>query len=368
MLRKSTLITLAALLCAGTPDGARSAPPIPKYKLDIQQTSISGLSSGAFMSVQFAFAHSSIIHGVGVVAGGPYFCAQGNVMTAIDVCTCTAPLTEMCHNLPDATHPATLAENVRQLAKAGKIDSPDKVRTQRIYLYGGGKDVIVPPPVFGDLQAFYREFAAPENLKVVSNPEANHTMPTPDYGNACGALGNPFISQCGSDTAGEILDWIYGPLAPRQPGALQGRFHDFDQRAFSPDMLNGGLDDKGWLYVPKDCEAGETCRLHVVLHGCNQGQSYIPLHGPAGKLYYGDQYVMKTGYNEWADTNRIILLYPQAVVTATNPQGCWDWWGYASREYATKRGNQIQAIRAMIDALVRKPKAAKPASKPAQKN
>jgi len=43
--------------------------------------------------------------------------------------------------------------------------------------------------------------------------------------------------------------------------------------------------------------------------------------------------------NEWADTNRIIVLYPQAHATTvseltslfnTKLQGCWNWWGYGS--------------------------------------
>jgi poly(3-hydroxybutyrate) depolymerase len=30
--------------------------------------------------------------------------------------------------------------------------------------------------------------------------------------------------------------------------------------------------------------------------------------------------------NEWADTNNIIVLYPQAVPSYGNDYGCWDWW------------------------------------------
>jgi hypothetical protein len=45
------------------------------YNAAIGDSSISGISSGAFMAVQFGFAWSSIIRGVGVVAGGPFYCA-----------------------------------------------------------------------------------------------------------------------------------------------------------------------------------------------------------------------------------------------------------------------------------------------------
>src|SRR5436305_15277904 len=53
------------------------APPLPAYNADVNQSSISGISSGAFMAVQFGVSWSSIMKGVGVIAGGPYYCARG---------------------------------------------------------------------------------------------------------------------------------------------------------------------------------------------------------------------------------------------------------------------------------------------------
>ena len=46
------------------------------YNAAISESSISGISSGAFMAVQFATAWSSIIKGVGIVAGGPFYCGR----------------------------------------------------------------------------------------------------------------------------------------------------------------------------------------------------------------------------------------------------------------------------------------------------
>lgn len=43
-------------------------------------TTVSGISSGAFFSVQMQVAYSSLIAGAGVIAGGPYYCAQGNMV------------------------------------------------------------------------------------------------------------------------------------------------------------------------------------------------------------------------------------------------------------------------------------------------
>ena len=58
----------------------RLCPPI---MLDIKESSISGISSGAFMAVQFGVSWSSIVKGVGVIAGGPYYCAQGTATDGI---------------------------------------------------------------------------------------------------------------------------------------------------------------------------------------------------------------------------------------------------------------------------------------------
>ena len=75
-----------------------------------------------------------------------------------------------------------------------------------------------------------------------------------------------------------------------------------------------------------------------------------------------DTFVKNTGYNEWADTNRLIVLYPQANAMTVgtrlpriNPFGCWDWWGYTGLEYRTKTAPQIRTIRAMVAQLSKTP-------------
>jgi poly(3-hydroxybutyrate) depolymerase len=78
-----------------------------------------------------------------------------------------------------------------------------------------------------------------------------------------------------------------------------------------------------------------------VFHGCKQTPEDI-----------GDTYVQRAGYNRWADSNAIIILYPQAKSTLLgNPNGCWDWWGYGEAGYATKAGPQMTVVRAMLDRL-----------------
>jgi hypothetical protein len=64
--------------------------------------------------------------------------------------------------------------------------------------------------------------------------------------------------------------------------------------------------------------------------------------------------VKESGLNERADTNDTIVLYPQATAppaSLTNPEGCWDWWGYTGADYALQSGPQMQALIAMIHHL-----------------
>src|SRR5262249_5179245 len=56
-----------------------SVPSLATYGIDIGQTSVSGVSSGGAMAVQMHVAHSSIMRGVGVIAGIAYDCADSSL-------------------------------------------------------------------------------------------------------------------------------------------------------------------------------------------------------------------------------------------------------------------------------------------------
>src|SRR4051812_42884944 len=66
---------------------------------------------------------------------------------------------------------------------------------------------------------------------------------------------------------------------------------------------------------------------------------------------FGTTFVRHAGYDQWADTNDIVVLYPQATASPRNPNGCWDWWGYDDPDYALKRGRQMAAVKGMVDRI-----------------
>jgi len=328
---------------------------LPSFKVDERQTSVSGVSSGGFMAVQFEVAYSSIVKGAGVIAGGPYFCAQTDLSKAMTICSCTNPFVP-CQVREGGTNVQKLTEATKRNERDGKIDPTSNLLNHRIFMFSGTEDSVVPQPVMNDLETYYKKFLSSANMRYQKEMAAQHAMPTDSFGNPCCFLGPPFINNCGFDAAGELLKYIYGSLNPKNTGLLSGSFIEFDQSEFISDPNAHSMDDTGWVYVPASCQQGHTCKVHIVFHGCQQGYKAV-----------GRTFIENAGYNQWADTNNIIVLYPQVISKSsfsslnpfavfdpnnTNPNGCWNWWGYdRDSDYATKAGRQMTAIKAMLDRI-----------------
>ena len=333
-----------AFVCCGAAGAAGAAERLPALHADAQQTSVSGISSGAYMAVQFHIAYSSMVIGAGVVAGGPFYCAQNNSKTATKNCM-----------LPDASDPVPPVEGLitftNTIEKAGAIDPTSHLKNSRVWLFSGRKDKIVKQPVMDALQRYYAHYVPAANIVYENTVDAGHAFPTVNQGGECSFNGPPFIDKCNLDGAGTLLRHIYGPLnAPA--AAPSGRLTEFDQREFfGGDAYSHSMRDTGFAYIPAPCIQA-ACRVHVAFHGCMQNFDTV-----------GDSFLRLAGYNDWAETNNIIVLYPQTITRfgiglknlkpdfLFNPQGCWDWWGYDSANYYKKNGTQMQAIKKMIDRL-----------------
>jgi poly(3-hydroxybutyrate) depolymerase len=160
-----------------------------------------------------------------------------------------------------------------------------------------------------------------------------------------GTTGLPALDQSGLPTAAYDSEkvWLtqwFGNLNPKNEGTLKGAMIAFDQNQFAPggNAAAISMDQTGYAFVPADCASGAQCGLVLVLHGCLQ------YHGTVGSAFIDD-----AGVNQWADTNHIVVLYPQTIaMNGSNPNGCWDWWGYLNSSYAQKSGPQMQALSAMV--------------------
>ncbi len=330
-MRHIVIVWIVAAALAVSGGRVIAADKLASYSIDKNEISVSGISSGAYMAGQFHVAFSASLKGAGIIAGGPYDCAQGLVTNALYQCMKTTL------GGPD---PAALFAGAQERAAAGEIDDPTNLTGDKVYLFAGTRDATVLPEVVAQVPAFYAAAGLPAgNLLFVDDLVAGHAMITEDFGGACGETGSPFINDCDYDQAGEILKHIYGALDAPDPDD-PGRLIAFDQSEFLGDPKRHGMNEIGYVFVPGDCEGDADCRLHVAFHGCKQTTDHI-----------GEQFPTHAGYNAWAASNGIVVLYPQAWATSTNPNGCWDWWGYDDADYATKTGRQMAAVKAMIDRL-----------------
>ncbi|MFM0004891.1 hypothetical protein PQR57_28200 [Paraburkholderia dipogonis] len=72
--------------------------------------------------------------------------------------------------------------------------------------------------------------------------------------------------------------------------------------------------------------------------------------------------VAESGINEWADTNKLVVVYPDTIASSapgpTNPHACFDWWGYSNQygpNFALKKGLQMSVLYAMVQRVTGRP-------------
>jgi poly(3-hydroxybutyrate) depolymerase len=335
---RSQRFALAALmLLAGTTSA--SAVQLPQLNVDTSKITVSGLSSGAFMANQLGYAYSSTFTGVGMFAGGPYMCAGHSNYTA---CMYNASIS--------SSMLSTMQADINNWSGTAN-DSKANVASQKVFMFVGNSDYTVGPNPMNAVQTQYTSNGVgAAGLSYIKRDNTAHVFPT-DFdssgNNACSSSASPYISNCGYDGAKAALSMFYGTLNARNDAPSASNYIEFDQTPYI--NSNPGMAATGWIYVPASCAAGTQCKLHVALHGCVQNYATI-----------GDKFIKNTGYTRWADTNDIVVLFPQTRVDNTsrstsasgslaNANGCWDWIGWYGTNFAQKAGTQAAAIKAMVD-------------------
>jgi poly(3-hydroxybutyrate) depolymerase len=344
LLATSGLMLLVSSLAAG----ARAQESLPAIGASRDDTTVSGISSGAFMAVQFQVAFSGEVAGVGAVAGGPYLCAEGSVSIALGRCM----QANLFFGAPNAAY---LLRRAGTFAEFGHIDPIANLAKARVYVFWGGHDETVRRPVVESLVAFYREAGLPEaSLEARLDVPAGHGFVVDGQGDepgeTCEITAAPFLNDCNYDQAGAILRHLlpdgHAARAPARAAIPAGRLLQFSQTEFLPQPRRHGMDEIGFAYLPPGCEAdagAATCRVHVAFHGCEQGRERLD-----------DLFASAAGYLNWADAYRLVVLFPQAAaVPVSNPKGCWDFFAHDDPDYATREGRQMAAVKRMLDRLRR---------------
>lgn len=300
-------------------------------RYNVSAVYVAGVSAGGYMATQLQVAYSARIRGAAIFAAGPYYCARNNVSQALYGCMDNLWPTQL----------SSLQSDTRTWAGYGWIDPVDHLSGQPVYAFHGRNDTTLRASVNDDLVRYYQHFGA--SVQYDSGSSAGHGWVTP-YGTvSCSATAKPYLNNCGTDPQKTFLRKLYGSVNAPNTGPLGGTLIRFNQSTYATNGYAPGLSlgTSGFAYVPASCAAGQSCRLLVALHGCQQGYGAV-----------GMAFVDRANLNQYADTNRTIVLYPQAIASGVNPNGCWDWWGYLGlTNYPIKGGLQLETIMNMVRRL-----------------
>lgn len=368
-------------------------------KGDSMDVSISGVSSGAAMALQYAVAHSGSITGLGSIAGTGWGCADGRVSQAINDCMC------------GHQQVASKIDTARDLATKGDIDplvseKPQALKQAYVF-HSAGDSVVVKESEYANID-FITSFIGKPPIVDWGNPEegsdqAGHGIVAPQGNDSCppSEKDTTYVRQCGvEDNAGKLFLALYGQqgsaydVTQRIKDIPESEVWQFDQQSIindvknlnstiAPDRLffwfpykgyrrkNLDMAKTGYIYVPPSCRDKSSsdkikCRVHIALHGCKQNAKNFAVIG---------------GYNNWAEHYKVIVVYPAVQPSGSqvkescrvtpispllnmssveiNPNGCWDWWGYLDTgwpnelRYLTKKAPQMQVIERIISAVTK---------------
>jgi poly(3-hydroxybutyrate) depolymerase len=325
-------LPIVASVLIGLTMSANAKVDISQLNIDLSQSSVSGLSSGGYMATQFQLAHSEIIVGAGIVGAGPYYCALNDIGTALGQCVSKASST--INNTP-------FLAKYKSFQSAGLLAPVAALQDDKVLIIHGTLDKTVNRRAADLLAEQYMTWLDASQVRYVDDKAFSHHFPTLNEGSACDISESPFIGNCEYDAAGEILEHIYGSLTP--PAESDIAMLDSLDLSELTSLSSTSIADEAFIFVPQSCKDGESCKLHISFHGCNQSSQDV-----------NDAYAQKSGFNRWAQNNNIVILYPQvekSMFMPLNPQGCWDWWGYTDENYANKKGPQIHALYDVMQAL-----------------
>ncbi len=208
-------LLLTGVLLAVSPVLSASTPSL---NIDTDRITVSGISAGAQMAHQLHIAYPDIFSGAGLIAGGPFGCAEGSLTTAISRC-----MGSVNGELPLAE----FAKQIRSAVEQGWIGDTAALSDDRVWVF---------------------------------------------HGTDCSATESPFIGSCDYDAAGILLQQLYGKL---EAPATELKTELI--KTTLPGALAAGMDEVAYLFIPGTCtQTAQPCKTHLVLLQCdNHGFSEL---------------------------------------------------------------------------------------------
>lgn len=292
------------------------------------------------MSIDHLVAFSGSVDGAAIVAGSPYGCGA------------LADSSNSCYSGLNQKDLNRVVEYVRQRFEQGRIDDPANLYHIPTLLFSSTNDWVVYTKVMQGVRKQLAAFVAPHNLHVSFNTSAGHVWSVDHGACHCGAckLGYSFnkeccdVNNCHYDLSGDMLSRFFGSVNPRVPAKPSLKW--VDQHSFIPAHVHNstwsahGLARWAFAYVASACEGGNSssCRIHVNYHGCI-----------ANRWDLRRKWANSIDLNEYAEANRMIVLYPQAEGDHRTGKGCWNW-GFVRDDtlFDTRRSIQLRTVLNMI--------------------
>jgi hypothetical protein len=138
----------------------------PIGNIDRSAITVSGLSSGGFFAHQFHVAFSSVVNGAGIIAGGPFGCVENvpnpywmfwpldRVSAATIACTHYYG-TRYFGLRPSPPKAESSVSFIREAWQRRVIDDPTNLADDRVWLFHGELDEIVPEDVASTVEQVY---------------------------------------------------------------------------------------------------------------------------------------------------------------------------------------------------------------------
>jgi hypothetical protein len=334
-----------------------------RLNINLEKISVSGVSSGGSIAHQFHVAHPTNLIGVGIVAGGPYHCAQGAIITGMQTCTlfnahanCSWmvwPFRTWCqwyyYNGPgEAPAGRPVSDAAMEMAQRSvedtfqanlDIDDPHGIVGDRVIILHGTLDELLPVGVSDALDQYYAKLyerlsgmqPAEGTLRYLKRLPVNHSMPTDNMiglkvatdvrdlniqVGQCMAFGSPYINACrADDCAGSCCPTSASGDCGDPANAQKARC-----RTCGRPPVNRFMAAEMDGHISSRMQATTNGRTRTTLSCC---------------------------YPQVAQRQ----LSDSVSLQHSNPFGCWDQWGYTGPNYHTRGGRQIKAVWRMIQAL-----------------
>ena len=239
--------------------------------------------------------------------------------------------------------PAALFAAAAKLGATGAIDPLTNLATTASTCSAAPRTTPCCRRSAAKIAPFYALAGLPATaLRLEAAVPAGHGFATEDGPVACGTTATPVRERLRLDQAREILAFLRGPL---QPAA-----------AAVPDPV--AFDQSRYLAEPIGARHGRD-RLGLRAGGLPQRRALPRPHRlprlqaerrQRGRCRHGRGRLQPLGRDQ---SDRRALSADHA--TWSNPNGCWDWWGYTGTAYATKAGAQMAAVHRMLLALAGQP-------------